>query len=187
MNNPIVQIKLFLNTVIKTHSRTVYGVIDLLGDLGGVLEVIMVFTGAIFLPLSEHHFILQAAKRMFIARTKDPTIFQDKSKGRCNTGNNNKILGKVNHDKLDCNICELELREELKSHYLARLSLKDSILLFIYNKLYWPPCTKCWFCWTWSKRSKLQRMYNETSDKLDSQLNIVKLLRQLRKVNILTK
>lgn len=48
----------YLNSLEKKHSRAVYGFIDLLGDLGGVLEVIMVFTGAIFLPISEHHYTL---------------------------------------------------------------------------------------------------------------------------------
>ena len=40
------------------HTREVYGFIDILGDLGGVLEVIMVVMGGILMPISEHHFIL---------------------------------------------------------------------------------------------------------------------------------
>lgn len=65
----------------------------------------------------------------------------------------------------------------LNSHYLARLSLRDSVLLFFYNRFYYPWCKNRWPFWTWKKRSRLQRLYSETQEKLDHELNIVKLLR----------
>ena len=64
----------------------------MLGDLGGVLEVIMVCTGALLFPISEHHYTLQAAKRIFMARTKDPNLFKNLAKGNLNAENNKKIL-----------------------------------------------------------------------------------------------
>lgn len=67
--------KVYLQSLKRSNSRQVYGFIDLLGDLGGVLEVIMVFTGAIFLPISEHHYTLQATKRMFMVRSQDSSLF----------------------------------------------------------------------------------------------------------------
>ena len=57
-----------------------------------------------------------------------------------------------------------ELQEECKHHYLARLSLKDSILLFIYNRVYHPRCKK--HC-NWNKRSELMRLYNEGQERID--------------------
>ena len=71
----LVRINFFISDLQKMHQRAVYGFIDLLGDLGGVLEVIMVLTGAILMPIAEHHFTLQAAKRIFMARTKDSKLF----------------------------------------------------------------------------------------------------------------
>ena len=49
---------MYLSTLRRTYTREVYGMIDILGDLGGVLAVIMVVTGALLMPISEHHFIL---------------------------------------------------------------------------------------------------------------------------------
>lgn len=73
--NELVRTNIYLSSLQKTNDRAIYGLIDLLGDLGGVLEVIMVITGIFICPISEHHFILQATKRMFLARTKRNDLF----------------------------------------------------------------------------------------------------------------
>ena len=57
------------------HERAVYGSLDLLGDLGGVTEIIMLLFGFFLFPISEHSFILKAAKKMFMARTTDKGLF----------------------------------------------------------------------------------------------------------------
>ena len=71
----LVRTNIYLSSLQKANDRAVYGIIDLLGDLGGVLEVIMVITGIFLCPISEHHFILQATKRMFLARSKRTDLF----------------------------------------------------------------------------------------------------------------
>lgn len=60
---------------------------------------------------------------------------------------------------------------------MARLSLKDSILLFIYNRIYIPKCKK--LC-NWSKRHQLQKLFSDGEDRIENELNIVKLLNQSR-------
>jgi hypothetical protein len=57
------------------HSRKKYALLDLLGDLGGVLEVVMLAFGFFLFPISEHSFILKAAHRLFYARTTSDKIF----------------------------------------------------------------------------------------------------------------
>lgn len=52
-----------------------YNSLDLLGDLGGVTEVIMIFFGFILTSVSEHSFYLTATSKLFFARTSDSTIF----------------------------------------------------------------------------------------------------------------
>ena len=74
------------------HLRQVYGLLDILGDLGGVLEVIMVVMGALLMPIAEHHFTLQAAKRIFMAKTTDPKLFLNKKYGNCNQDVNEKLI-----------------------------------------------------------------------------------------------
>jgi hypothetical protein len=57
------------------HSRRKYGLFDLLGDLGGVLEVIMIVFGIFLFPISEHSFMLKAANKLFFARTNRDDVF----------------------------------------------------------------------------------------------------------------
>ena len=187
-----------------------YGFIDLLGDLGGVLEVIMVVAGGLLFPISEHHFTLQAAKRMFLARSSDPDVFNtggsgvdskvEKHKmtkylsstlasqysqdvtGKCSSvGGGHRLSKFIRRSSIQ------SLANVLETHRLARVSLKDSLFLYLYNRFY---CSSfknwCWF-WTWRKRSPLQKLYRETQDRLEKELNIVKLLRSRRIVSILTK
>ena len=46
-----------------------------MGDLGGVIEVLLIVFNIIFLPMSEHSFNLKAIKKLFLARTKDDALF----------------------------------------------------------------------------------------------------------------
>lgn len=58
------------------HTREIYSLFDILGDLGGVTEVIMLLFGFFLYPISEHSFSLQALKRLYKARTVDDSIFK---------------------------------------------------------------------------------------------------------------
>ena len=117
---------------------------------------------------------------MFLARSsKRDDLFQEKT--TADEERNADILDVLQEQKLEENLPP-ELQEECRHHYLARLGLKDSILLFFYNKFYHPRLKKV--C-NWSKRSALQRLYNEGQERLDSELNIVKLLNDLRCSRIL--
>lgn len=51
------------------QNRKIYNVFDLLGNLGGVTQVIMIVFGAIFFSVSEHSFYLTASQKLFLART----------------------------------------------------------------------------------------------------------------------
>lgn len=69
---------LFMDQVTIQHGRRIYSLFDLLGDLGGVTEVIMICFGFMLYPISEHSFYLKAFKKLFIAKTDDETIFIQK-------------------------------------------------------------------------------------------------------------
>lgn len=59
-----------------TYTREIYNFLDLLGDLGGVTEVLMLIFGFFLFPISEHAFNLQSAKRFFLAKTEDEQLFE---------------------------------------------------------------------------------------------------------------
>ena len=58
------------------HGRKKYGLLDLLGDLGGILEVVMLATGFMLFPISEHSFVMKASHRLFYARSDSDKIFK---------------------------------------------------------------------------------------------------------------
>lgn len=66
---------LWISPNFYSHTRSIYGWIDLLGDLGGVTEVIMICFGFALFPISEFSFILKASKKFFLARTKKTDLF----------------------------------------------------------------------------------------------------------------
>ena len=53
------------------HSRKIFGWLDLLAKLGGITNVCMMLFGFFLFPISEHSYVLKAAKKLFIARTRD--------------------------------------------------------------------------------------------------------------------
>jgi hypothetical protein len=50
-------------------TRQIYNIFDLLGDLGGVTEVIMICFGFFLFSISEHSFYITASQKLFFART----------------------------------------------------------------------------------------------------------------------
>ena len=52
------------------YERQAYNLIDLLGDLGGVAEVIIGTFGIFLFPISEFSFNLSALKKLFTARQR---------------------------------------------------------------------------------------------------------------------
>ena len=57
------------------HSRESYDITDLIGDLGGVLEVMISAIGFFLFPISSHSFGLKILEKLFLARTNDKKIF----------------------------------------------------------------------------------------------------------------
>lgn len=62
---------IYLNSAVVTHKRIIYDIVALLGDLGGVTEVIGLVLGIMLFPISESSYNMMSTKRMFLARTKD--------------------------------------------------------------------------------------------------------------------
>jgi hypothetical protein len=53
------------------HSRKEYDVIDLLGDIGGIQNILVILIGWFFLALSEYMMIMDAFNRVFVLDEKD--------------------------------------------------------------------------------------------------------------------
>ena len=59
-----------------SHMREVYTLIDALGDIGGIIEIIFIVFGSIFLPIARHSFYLKASRFMYFARSRNSTLFK---------------------------------------------------------------------------------------------------------------
>ena len=51
------------------YTRIAYNLMDLLGDIAGIYELIIGFAGILFYRISEHSFIITVIKKMFLINT----------------------------------------------------------------------------------------------------------------------
>ena len=52
-----------------THIREVYNIMDLIGDLGGVLEIFLVMIGFVVSQVSRYSFVLETSQSLFETKT----------------------------------------------------------------------------------------------------------------------
>jgi hypothetical protein len=69
------QTRIWLDSTMTTSYRTIYHFLDVLGDMGGVLEILIVVFGIVCCTFSEYSFIIFAVNKFFKARTSDDMIF----------------------------------------------------------------------------------------------------------------
>jgi hypothetical protein len=75
-NDVIFNYEVGLSVLEYVQSRKIFGWLDLLGKLGGITKVCMMLFGFFVYPISEHSYVIKAAKKLFIARTRDGSIFR---------------------------------------------------------------------------------------------------------------
>ena len=116
--NALVQTILYHDRLAVSHERTVYGILDLLGDLGGVTEVFMIFFSFLLMPISYHSFTMKAMKKLYIARTRDEDLFKKP---------NDKIKSKKTKQKLGDTKDEEQIKKKLtvEIENLLKLGPKD--------------------------------------------------------------
>jgi len=49
--------------------RSVYGLLDLIGDLGGVSDLIIKFLGIFMLPISNFSFVFKALENLYLVKS----------------------------------------------------------------------------------------------------------------------
>lgn len=66
--------------------------VSLLGDLGGIIEIFMLVFGMIFFTYSEFIFNIDSIKKLFLARTKNKSMFIDENTPNKALKNKDKYL-----------------------------------------------------------------------------------------------
>jgi hypothetical protein len=67
----LLRVSSYLQEEAAFNEREVYNLIDLIGEMGGVVEIIVIVFGVIIYPISHQSFILNATSQLFKARTSD--------------------------------------------------------------------------------------------------------------------
>ena len=56
--------------------KDVYTLVDCLGDLGGLIEIIFFVAMTTMKPIALHSYTLKMIEKLFFAKTKDSTLFK---------------------------------------------------------------------------------------------------------------
>lgn len=142
--------------------REAYDINNLLGDLGGVVRVLLSMFGVLIYPLNHYLFVINSARKLYLARTREQNIFEDPSKSRCNTKIEQKMLNFTDPKNIPCSYGKSLKLEVLKHRYIY-LTFKDTVLLFLNNVFNYFICKR--IC-KWSKRDKLQKLYRKSHLKI---------------------
>lgn len=128
------------------HSRRVFGWFDLLGRLGGITNVMMILFGIFVYPISEHSYILKAAKKLFIARSRDENLFKEDPR-----------------QEISVKGYTTKIQKELDLHRAIKLSTKDNMCLYFANRMgcCFPSCL-------WGKKKKFQKLYTMTHERMEN-------------------
>lgn len=156
--NTLLSVQFWISSEISLNSRRVFGWFDLLGKLGGITNVMMLLFGFFLYPISEHSYVLKVAKKLFIARTRDTEFFKNDPK-----------------QNIEVTALSPKVQKELDIHHPIKLYPKDNFCLYLSNRLgmLFPS-----FCWP--KRKQFQKLYKITKDRMEKQLNIIKLIKNVR-------
>ena len=169
---------LYLQPEAVFHFRKVYGLLDLLGDLGGVTEVLAIGFGLCLLPVSEHLFILGATKQLFLANTEDDSLFLEKKHPRISR--KTKTPKPPPEDKLTR--LSTTRQRSIKKHRYIKLRTRDKVLLYLSNKL-----GRCFPRSCWPERKKFTKVFEKGAERIDQELNIIYFMNNLRNLKILLK
>ena len=74
-SNMLYKTEYFLMNHQVDHVRSAYDIVTLLGDIGGVIEIVMVVSALILSPYSEFIYLTKALKKLYLARTKKKNLF----------------------------------------------------------------------------------------------------------------
>lgn len=66
-----------VSTEVIKHTRSIYGLMDLFGDFGGFMEVLLLVSSLFLAPVSAHGFLVKAIQKLYIVRTRKKNIFKE--------------------------------------------------------------------------------------------------------------
>lgn len=72
------RLAVYVSSTQVTYQRSVYTLLNMLGDVGGFKEAMMIIATLFLAPVSEHEFNMKAVSKLFLAKTSDAHLLQRK-------------------------------------------------------------------------------------------------------------
>lgn len=72
-------LKMKISTETWKHSRQIYSLLDLFGDMGGLLEVISILVSTLIAPWAAFKFNFKAIQKLYYVFTRERGLFQPTS------------------------------------------------------------------------------------------------------------
>ena len=138
---------------------------DVIGDLGGVMDIFILIAGVFVCPVTEFSYYMTAFRNLFLARTSDSGIFKTSSKGKKKRG----TPGLKRWQSLTS-----EMKKQFDTHYAINLSYGKWLRLLCMTKT-WLTC-----CFRRKSDLKLLDMYERCEEKFDKMLGIERIFKHLR-------
>lgn len=110
------------------HIRKIFNFIDLLGVMGGVMELIIFMFGVLLFPISKHSFFLVMIRKLFLARTSHKEFFK-KSNDNLNENEKRKLTRRESRTK----VLGSQIMHELSNYRVINLNFRSSLKLFFMN------------------------------------------------------
>ena len=165
----MLQLKISLGNKSINHERQVFTFIDLMGNLGGVFDLLVFIFGIFVAPISEHSFILKFLQRLYILHSSEIGVFNPIS-GSPTKKNSNKLKHKNLKYKIPQKIINV------KEYFPINISTWESIKLFFYCK------------GMKSRKMNAQlSMIKKGKQKIDEDLSIERVIKHVRDTKIWSK
>ena len=144
----------------EQHTRSVYGFLAFISDLGGVTEIVMLLFGFFLYPIAEFEFNLEALKHFFLARTSDNEMMEHQCKSFTK-----EPAFKIAKDK----------RKEIRLHKQIHLRVSDMVKLYIARLL-----GRCFPTCCWKKKDKFIKLYEEGEQRIQELFDLTRLVKTIR-------
>lgn len=133
-----------------------------------------------FYPISKFYYYINVAKRLYLARTGDNDLLKKPCKSEILSKFEKKVHKLTQLEQMP-EYHDKETKKELQKHRFIHMSSKDTFLLFVHTQL---RCLVCKVCPLWRKKAKLQKLYDRAQHKIESQLNLFKIMKNMRMMKI---
>lgn len=143
-----------------------------MGDLGGIIEIIMMVSQLALSGLSEHSFLLKAIEKLYMVKTAEKSLFTPSRK-------QTKKLKKIQNPKHVSALPPANQKDILMNKPI-KFSLKQRASLYFRSI-----CSAC--CWRSKANAKEWKIYNEGAEKIEKEMNIVRIIRSIRFSKVLFK